>query len=100
MKMGIERVLRENFINLGKIIADQPEEIVQKVLTIELVETAIGKVLPAVKSLGGTVEITSVESGTGVVNVRYKGPPKLIQGLKVILKENELVKDVIVEVVL
>ena len=92
MKMGIERVLRENFKNLGEVISAPAIETTQ--LSIVKVEEAIQKVLPAIKSLGGTVKVLRVDDATNTVYLSYKGPSKLIQGLTLIIKEIPEVKAV------
>ena len=86
MKMGIERVLRENFMNLGEVIS-APSAETNNELSISKVEEAIQKVLPAIKSLGGIVKIQRVDDNTKTVYLSYKGPEKLIQGLTIIIKE-------------
>ena len=86
MKMGIERVLRENFMNLGEVIS-APSAETNNELSISKVEEAIQKVLPAIKSLGGVVKIQRVDDNTKTVYLSYKGPEKLIQGLTIIIKE-------------
>ena len=96
MKMGIERVLRENFLNLGEIISAAPDE-ESSILTQEAVESALQKVLPAVKSLGGLVEISSVDSYSSTVNLKYTGPSKLIKGIEIIIKEIPKVKNVVIQ---
>ena len=92
MKMGIEKVLKENFIHLGEVIAAPPET-----LSIAMVEEKIKYLLPAVKDLGGVVDIMSVDEAKGKVYISYKGPPKLMQGLTVIIKELDSVVDVVIE---
>lgn len=86
MKMGIERVLRENFMNLGEVIS-APSAETNNELSISKVEEAIQKVLPAIKSLGGIVKIQRVDNNSKTVYLSYKGPAKLIQGLTIIIKE-------------
>jgi Fe-S cluster biogenesis protein NfuA len=93
MKMGIERILKENFKNLGSIIAVDPQEASQ--LTIEKLYQSIEKLLPAVKALGGSVEIVNVEQSTGEVRILFQGPERLKKGLDLVLKDNSLVKSVV-----
>ena len=97
MKMGIERVLRENFSNVRDVIAAPPGELD---LSVEAVEEKVKNILPAVRKLGGIVEIRSVDSTTGKVVIGYKGPPKLIQGLMVIVKELDAVSEIVVDDIL
>jgi len=94
MKMGIERVLKENFSNLGPIVAVDPQS--SQLLTVEMVEESLSKILPAIKGLGGTVEVRSADKSTGTVVLGYKGPPKLRQGIELVLKDVSLIKTVVV----
>jgi len=95
MKMGIERVLRENFAGLGAVIAvsseDETEES-EKELTEAMVQQSLARVLPAVKAMGGRVEVVSVTSKT--VTLRYEGPVKLKQGVELVLKDLDSVESV------
>lgn len=94
MKMGIERVLRENFPLLKEVlsITESPPEL----LTLESIQTALVKISPAIKALKGTVEITNVDGANGVVTVSFKGPSKLKQGVELVIKDIPLVKEVVV----
>jgi Fe-S cluster biogenesis protein NfuA len=95
MKMGIERVLKENFSNLGPVV--NVEEAVSEsvdVLTKEAVDLALEKVLPAVKGMGGSVEVASVNSSTGVVKLLFTGPPRLKTGIELVVKDVKFVKEV------
>eukprot|EP01041_Mallomonas_annulata_P004423 gene4423-8807_t len=95
MKMGIERVLKENFANLGSVISVDPavtEKKEEEKLTIEMVQSSLERVLPAVKAMGGAVEVIAVDDNTGLVKLAYKGPAKLKQGVELVVKDNKLVK--------
>ena len=95
MKMGIERVLKENFANLGPVISVDPALIGVGVgLTTVAVEQAIEKVVPAIKGMGGTVELVSVDSMSGAVKLKFSGPPRLKVGIELVVKDVELVKSV------
>jgi Fe-S cluster biogenesis protein NfuA len=90
MKMGIERVLKENFPNLGPVV-----QVVPVVgLSVSEVEKSLEKVLPAIKSMGGSVSIGSVDSETGEVTLRFKGPARLKVGIQLVVKDVALVKKV------
>jgi Fe-S cluster biogenesis protein NfuA len=96
MKMGIERVLRENFPDLKEVLSvsesnDEPQ------LTTESVETALSKISPAIKALKGVLEIAEVNGSTGVVRIKFKGPAKLKQGVELVIKDVALVTEVIIE---
>ena len=96
MKMGIERVLKENFPNLGPVLQVNPAAEAAG-LTKDAVEKALEKVLPAIKAMGGTVEVGNVNSATGVVVLLYKGPPRLKVGIKLVMKDLALVTSVSIE---
>lgn len=95
MKMGIERVLKENFSNLGPIISVDP--LSTELLTVGMVEESLSKILPAIKGMGGKIEVRSTESASGIVVLGYKGPAKLRQGIELVLKDIALIKQVVVE---
>ncbi len=93
MKMGIERVLKENFSNIQSIVAVNQNP-VKKVLTVEIIQELLSKLLPTIQRLGGTISIPSVDAERGIVKVQFTGPDRLKKGVDLILKENELVKGV------
>ena len=94
--MGIERVLKENFSNLGPIIdVTNLEEKIS--LTIEAVNNALQPVSPAIKAMGGNLNVNSVDGELGLVSLSFTGPPKLRHGIESILKDLELVKQIIFE---
>ncbi len=98
MKMGIEKKLREYFPKLGRVTAvdaNAPEP-QSKVLSVESLTSALEGVMPAVAGLGGTLVISSVDATCGAVTIDFKGPPRLLRGIEQVLKENRLVKQVIV----
>jgi len=95
MKMGIERVLKENFANLGEIIAISPPDKAKTALTVDSVMQALAPVLPAVKAMGGAVEVDSVDQEKGAVIIRYRGPAKLKQGVELVLLDMDTVDKVI-----
>ena len=97
MKMGIERVLKENFYGLGEIKAVDNNNIVQtNNLTEEMVTSSLDKILPAVQGMGGSVEINSIDSNNGIITITYKGPSKLKKGIELVLKDIKFVTSVII----
>ncbi len=94
MKMGIERVLKENFANLGEIVAISPPAKAKTELTMDAVMQALAPVLPAVKAMGGAVEVDSVDQDKGSVVIRYSGPTKLKQGVELVLLDMDTVDKV------
>ena len=100
MKMGIERVLRENFDNLGSITAlnlteeGAPSE---PLIDTELIEGTLKNILPAIQGMGGSVNVKSVEPGSGEVTVIYKGPARLRKGVELVLKDIKGVNTVTIE---
>ena len=102
MKMGIERVLKENFANLGPVISvdanASASDTADTGLTMGMVEKALEKVLPAIKGLGGNVEISAIDSASGLVRLRYTGPARLKLGIELVLKDVAMVKLVQIDV--
>jgi len=81
MRMGIERVLKENFPNLGQVIqVDSPEIEASKPkeLTIDAVRAELNRIGPAITAMGAVVEIVSVDP-IGVVELRFRGSNKVQQ---------------------
>jgi Fe-S cluster biogenesis protein NfuA len=92
MKMGIERVLRENFPFLKEVRS--VTEDAAKPLSRESVEAAIAKISPAIKALKGSVEVLEVNQETGAVVIKFSGPSKLEQGVELVIKDVPLVTKV------
>lgn len=94
--MGIERVLKENFPNLGPVLQVTPAAATSG-LTADVVEKALEKVVPAIKAMGGVVTVGKVDSETGAVVLFYKGPARLKLGIQLVMKDVSLVKSVTIE---
>eukprot|EP00640_Fibrocapsa_japonica_P001461 CAMPEP_0113942554 /NCGR_PEP_ID=MMETSP1339-20121228/8247_1 /TAXON_ID=94617 /ORGANISM="Fibrocapsa japonica" /LENGTH=393 /DNA_ID=CAMNT_0000947073 /DNA_START=24 /DNA_END=1205 /DNA_ORIENTATION=+ /assembly_acc=CAM_ASM_000762 len=93
MKMGIERVLRENFSALTEVVqVEDPALAGQGELTIDVVDAVLDKIRPAILGMGGCVRVVSSTGGNVVLE--YEGPPKIKYGIEMSLKDNTLVKDV------
>jgi Fe-S cluster biogenesis protein NfuA len=93
MQMGIERVLRENFPSLNQVIQIDGEEEKPTELTLDMILLECNRIGPAINAMGGKYEITSVDP-LGVVEIKFKGPNKLQQGLQLALLDVPLVKHV------
>lgn len=99
MQMGIERVLKENFDNLGEVAQVTPKE--EGVngsenaneLTMEAVMKEVNRIKPAITAMGGQVDIVSVDP-LGVVEVKFRGANKVQQGLELALRDVKFVKHV------
>jgi Fe-S cluster biogenesis protein NfuA len=113
MKMGIERILRENFDNLGEVSAANltPEHAeaegggggaaARPLITQEVVENTLRSILPAIQGMGGSVAVKSVNqaaaAGEVVVTVTYRGPARLRKGVELVLRDIKGVGSVVVE---
>lgn len=85
MKMGIERTLRATF-------GDQVVEVAQvdKVdlrASVAAVDAHLDMLRPAIKNFGGSVEVISVDSGSGVCEVRFVGPPPIGMGIQAAIQD-------------
>jgi Fe-S cluster biogenesis protein NfuA len=103
MSMGIERVLKENFDNLGEVLQVE-DEVTDggdaggdgsdaEGLTEDAIIAELKRIGPAITAMGGTVEIVSVDP-IGVVELRYRGSTKIQQGLELAIRDVPLVKHV------
>jgi len=96
LKMGIERALREQFGDrLGEVRQVTPGA--PDVLTQEVVEGLLAPVMPAVKGLGGDVQIVGLDPQSGAVILKYKGPEKLTYGIELTLKDHPRINSVAFE---
>ena len=97
MSMGITRVLKENFDNLGEVVQVEDEDDdsngEKKSLTEEAVMAELNRIGPAISAMGGTVEVVSVDP-IGVVELRFRGSTKIQQGLELALRDVPYVKHV------
>lgn len=92
MQMGIERVLRENFANVTVRRVD--DDTGPKVLTLEKVQQEVNRLGAAVSAMGGKVQVSKVDSETGTVQILYRGPSKVRQGLELAIRDIPLVMNV------
>jgi Fe-S cluster biogenesis protein NfuA len=98
MQMGIERVLRENFPNLGQVLQvttnDDGKEEVGKPseLTVDMVMLELNRIGPAISAMGGNYELVRIDPSLGLVELKFKGPNKLQQGLELALLDIPLCK--------
>ncbi len=98
MQMGITRVLKENFPNLGEVIQveeneDSTEGGPTNELNIEAVQAELKRITPAITAMGGIVEIINVDP-LGVVELKFRGSTKIQQGLELAILSVPLVKHV------
>lgn len=94
MKMGIERVLREAFPDLGEVSqVEPPEPEAPTELTREAVEAEVKRMAPAIGAMGAVVEIMNVDP-VGVVEMSFRGSNKIRTGLEMALLDVPFVKHV------
>ena len=48
----------------------------------------LAPVLPAVRGLGGDLQVVSIQPSAGAVTIAYKGPEKLTYGIELTLKDH------------
>ena len=92
MRLGIERVLRERFADLGEVLAMDGVGTGDGTLTPDVAREALEQIMPAIRGLGGSVEV--MYAAAGVVRLRYEGPEKIKFGVKLALLDHPLVEDV------
>ncbi|GAB0489291.1 hypothetical protein MMPV_000508 [Pyropia vietnamensis] len=85
MKMGVERVLRETWPNLGDVTA--VSEAAGAAFGVAAVEAALDNVRGALRGLGGSVSCLSA-TADGQVVLLYAGPPKLAYGIELMLRDS------------
>lgn len=94
MQMGIERVLKENFANLGEVLQVDDGDGKPKELSFEMVAIEVNRINPAIIAMGGSVEIVSVDGETGIVELKFNGAAKVRQGLELAIQDIDFVKEV------
>lgn len=85
MKMGVERVLREAWPDLGTVTA--VSDAAGEAFGVAAVEAALDNVRGALRGLGGSVSCLSA-SADGQVVLLYAGPPKLAYGIELMLRDS------------
>eukprot|EP00534_Pseudo-nitzschia_fraudulenta_P001129 CAMPEP_0201126808 /NCGR_PEP_ID=MMETSP0850-20130426/27540_1 /ASSEMBLY_ACC=CAM_ASM_000622 /TAXON_ID=183588 /ORGANISM="Pseudo-nitzschia fraudulenta, Strain WWA7" /LENGTH=423 /DNA_ID=CAMNT_0047395397 /DNA_START=103 /DNA_END=1374 /DNA_ORIENTATION=- len=92
MQMGIERVLKENFADLGEVLqVEEAGEEKPKELTYQTVEDEVNRIKPAIIAMGGLVDILEVDP-IGTIKLRFRGANKVRQGLEMALLDIDFVK--------
>lgn len=92
MKMGIERILKENFPFIKSVEAVSELPVEDALLTLDMVNKALEPILPSIKAMKGEIKVKKVDESNGSVLMAFSGPPRLKQGLELVLKEVKLVK--------
>eukprot|EP00560_Eucampia_antarctica_P009718 CAMPEP_0197829396 /NCGR_PEP_ID=MMETSP1437-20131217/5839_1 /TAXON_ID=49252 ORGANISM="Eucampia antarctica, Strain CCMP1452" /NCGR_SAMPLE_ID=MMETSP1437 /ASSEMBLY_ACC=CAM_ASM_001096 /LENGTH=454 /DNA_ID=CAMNT_0043431033 /DNA_START=94 /DNA_END=1458 /DNA_ORIENTATION=- len=96
MQMGIQRVLNENFENLGEVLQveeNSDDDSTADGLTLEAVQSELKRIAPAITAMGGVVEIVNVDP-IGVVELQFRGSTKIQQGLELAILDVPFVKHV------
>jgi Fe-S cluster biogenesis protein NfuA len=85
MKMGIERVLKEQVWDppLKQVLQIEPE--VDEESLDAIVEQEMNRLRPAMSAMGAVMELRSVDESTGVIKVLFRGSTKVQQGLELAL---------------
>jgi len=92
MKMGIERVLRERWPDLGSVSRDTDPE--NQTFGVETVENLLAPFAGAVTKLGATLTVKSAGAEPGLVEILYKGPENVRYGVELSLLDSPLVTEV------
>ena len=92
MKMGIERVLRERWPDLGSVSRDTDPE--NQKFDVETVENLLAPIAGAVTKLGATLTVKSAGAEPGLVEILYKGPENVRYGVELSLLDSPLVTEV------
>lgn len=95
MQMGIERVLKENFSNLGQVIQVEDEDDEDKPTEFQVVEREVDRIKPAIIAMGGKVDIVGLDATTGIVELKFQGVSKVRQGLELALLDIDFVTSVV-----
>ena len=90
MKMGIERVLRERWPDLGAVSRDDDPE--NRTLDAAEVEKILAPIAGAVAKLGA--EVSVVSAAAGVVELAYAGPENVKYGIELSLLDSPLITEV------
>jgi Fe-S cluster biogenesis protein NfuA len=99
MKMGIERVLKENFPDMNEVLQVEDEDANPKELTLEAVEAGVDRVKPAIIAMGGVVRIIGVDTESGEVVLEFRGANKVRGGLELAILDVEFVNKVTFQMV-
>ncbi|CAM9163208.1 unnamed protein product [Discosporangium mesarthrocarpum] len=93
MKMGIERVLNENFADLGGVEqVDEASGNAMAEATTAVVEAILEPIRPAMAAMRAQVKVLNVLDG--VVTLSYKGHRKVAYGIELALLDNPLIRGV------
>ena len=81
--MGIERVLKENFVGFKEVVqVEDPALAGPSELTLEDVQEEFDRLYPAIVAMGGVSKIISVDPAVGVLSMQFRGSNKIRQGLE------------------
>ncbi|CAN0125126.1 unnamed protein product [Ectocarpus fasciculatus] len=93
MKMGIERVLNENFLDMGGVEqVDEASGNAMAEATTAVVEAILEPLRPAMVAMRAKVEVLSVLDGH--VKLTYSGHRKVAYGIQMALMDNPLIQSI------
>ena len=91
MKMGVERVIHENFLDVAEVVEVSD---LAGALSYKAVDDALKQIKDAVIAMDGKVEVASVDAASGAVELRFKGPSKVRFGIEAVVRDVEDVREV------
>ena len=91
MKMGIEKVLRERWADLGTVTRDDDPE--NQMLSISEVEKLLEPISNALMALGASAKVLKAYDST--VEVKFTGPDNVRYGIELSLLDSPLITDII-----
>ena len=86
MKMGVERVIHENFLDVAEVVEVSD---LAGALSYKAVDDALKQIKDAVIAMDGKVEVASVDAASGAVELRFKGPSKVRFGIEAVVRDVE-----------
>ena len=92
MKMGVERVIHENFLDIAEVVEVSD---LAGALSYKAVDDALKQIKDAVIAMDGKVEVASVDAASGAVELRFKGPSKVRFGIEAVGRDADVARSAV-----